>query len=165
MRIRPLEFETSICDVKYHELPSFGLSTYHLSSGLSPRSRLYRLSLITRNVIEALHDRSRCFVVEDSPLAFVRGYPMLSEEIIVCQISGQSTRYILAYNSSFLSSPHHAAAAAACRKSCSNHSGEEIPSVKSSLGFLVQAGEGIEISVVYRIRRPKPPTVEVPISS
>ncbi|KZV29939.1 hypothetical protein F511_41541 [Dorcoceras hygrometricum] len=59
------------------------------------------------------------------------------------------------------------AAAARChhRKSRSDHSGEEIPSVKFSLSFLVQTGEGIGIPIVDRIRRPKPSTVEVPISS
>ncbi|KZV16921.1 hypothetical protein F511_35634 [Dorcoceras hygrometricum] len=51
------------------------------------------------------------------------------------------------------------------RKSCTDRSGEEIPSVKSSLSFLVQIGKGIEIPVVDRIRRTKPPTVEVLISS
>ncbi|KZV15735.1 hypothetical protein F511_08931 [Dorcoceras hygrometricum] len=49
------------------------------------------------------------------------------------------------------------------RKYRSDRSGEEIPSVKSSSSFLVQIGEGIGIPVVDRIRRPKPPTVEVPI--
>ncbi|KZV32261.1 hypothetical protein F511_27375 [Dorcoceras hygrometricum] len=36
--------------------------------------------------------------------------------------------------------------------------------MKSSSSFLVQTGEGIGIPVVDWIRRPKPPTVEVPIS-
>ncbi|KZV31120.1 protein LUTEIN DEFICIENT 5, chloroplastic [Dorcoceras hygrometricum] len=54
--------------------------------------------------------------------------------------------------------------AARRRKSRSDRSGEEIPSVKSSSSFLVQTGEGIGIAVVNRIRRPKPPTVDVPIS-
>ncbi|KZV55027.1 hypothetical protein F511_11578 [Dorcoceras hygrometricum] len=47
------------------------------------------------------------------------------------------------------------------RKSYSDRSGEEIPSVKSSSSFLVQTGEGIGIPVVDQIRRPKPPNVEV----
>ncbi|KZT76680.1 protein LUTEIN DEFICIENT 5, chloroplastic [Dorcoceras hygrometricum] len=55
--------------------------------------------------------------------------------------------------------------AARRRKSRSDRSDEEIPSVKSSSSFLVQTGEGIGIPVVDRIRSPKPPTVEVPISS
>ncbi|KZV20395.1 hypothetical protein F511_41485 [Dorcoceras hygrometricum] len=70
-----------------------------------------------------------------------------------------------------LSSPA-AAAVAACRrrrrhlwKSHSDRFGEEIPSVKSSSSFLVQTGKGIGIPIVDRIRRPKPPTVEVSISS
>ncbi|KZV22471.1 hypothetical protein F511_19691 [Dorcoceras hygrometricum] len=48
---------------------------------------------------------------------------------------------------------------------CSDRSGEEIPSVKLSLGFLVQTGEVIGIPIVDRIRRPIPSTIEVPISS
>ncbi|KZV55785.1 formin-like protein 20 [Dorcoceras hygrometricum] len=47
-----------------------------------------------------------------------------------------------------------------CRKSHSDHSGEEIPFVKTSPSFLVQIEEGIGIPVVDRIRRPNPPTVE-----
>ncbi|KZV51163.1 protein LUTEIN DEFICIENT 5, chloroplastic [Dorcoceras hygrometricum] len=54
---------------------------------------------------------------------------------------------------------------AARRKSRSDRSGEEIPSMKSSSSFLVQTDEGIGIPVVDRIRRPKLPNVEVPISS
>ncbi|KZV50442.1 protein LUTEIN DEFICIENT 5, chloroplastic [Dorcoceras hygrometricum] len=86
---------------------------------------------------------------------------------IVKRISNQirSNQLILP----LLSSPAVAAAVAACRrrrrKSRSDHFGEEIPSLKSSSSFLVQTDEGIGISVVDRIRRPKPPTVEVPISS
>ncbi|KZV54085.1 hypothetical protein F511_37681 [Dorcoceras hygrometricum] len=43
------------------------------------------------------HDacRSQCFVVEDSPFVLLRGYPMLSEEIIVWKISNQSPRCVL----------------------------------------------------------------------
>ncbi|KZV42469.1 hypothetical protein F511_38168 [Dorcoceras hygrometricum] len=56
----------------------------------------------------------------------------------------------------FLSSPLLAAAAARRRrKSRFDRFSEEIPSVKSSSSFLVQIGEGIEIPIVDRIRRPK----------
>ncbi|KZV54825.1 hypothetical protein F511_39738 [Dorcoceras hygrometricum] len=48
---------------------------------------------------------------------------------------------------------------------CSDHLGEEIPSV-IFVGFLVQTGEGVEILVVDRIRRrSNRSTVEVPITS
>ncbi|KZV36337.1 transcriptional corepressor LEUNIG-like [Dorcoceras hygrometricum] len=64
----------------------------------------------------------------------------------------------------FLSFPVAVAAADFARgKSHSDRSDEEIPSVKYSSSFLVQTSEGIGIPVVDRIRRPKPPTVEVPI--
>ncbi|KZV30490.1 guanosine nucleotide diphosphate dissociation inhibitor [Dorcoceras hygrometricum] len=51
------------------------------------------------------------------------------------------------------------------RKSRSDRFSEEIPFVKSSSSFLVQTGEEIGIPIVDHIRRPKPPTIEVPISS
>ncbi|KZV31798.1 hypothetical protein F511_36077 [Dorcoceras hygrometricum] len=51
------------------------------------------------------------------------------------------------------------------RRTCSDRSDDEIPSVKSSSCFLVQIDEGIGIPVVDRIRRLTQPTVEVPISS
>ncbi|KZV52831.1 hypothetical protein F511_39034 [Dorcoceras hygrometricum] len=51
------EFETSICGSKYHgsfvEFPS----GYHLLSELSPRFWLYKLVLITQNIIETIHYR------------------------------------------------------------------------------------------------------------
>ncbi|KZV26919.1 hypothetical protein F511_41168 [Dorcoceras hygrometricum] len=51
------------------------------------------------------------------------------------------------------------------RQTCSDRSGEEIPSVKSSSCFLVQTDEGIGIPVMVRIMRPTQPTVEVLIYS
>ncbi|KZV21213.1 hypothetical protein F511_17947 [Dorcoceras hygrometricum] len=51
------------------------------------------------------------------------------------------------------------------RRTCSDRLDEEIPSVKYSSCFLVKKDEGIKISVVDRIRRRQPPTVEVSISS
>ncbi|KZV16426.1 hypothetical protein F511_34936 [Dorcoceras hygrometricum] len=69
-----------------------------------------------------------------------------------------------------LSSPRRRrlAIVARCRRrsrTCSDRSGEENPSVKSSLCFLEQNDKGIGIPVVDRIRRPTQPTIEVPISS
>ncbi|KZV25788.1 hypothetical protein F511_16652 [Dorcoceras hygrometricum] len=72
MRISPLELETSISDVKYHVslVPHFDPFTDFVGV------------IWWRDWVRSDACRSRCFVVEDSSLAFMRAYPMLSEEAL-----------------------------------------------------------------------------------
>ncbi|KZV20887.1 inactive leucine-rich repeat receptor-like protein kinase-like [Dorcoceras hygrometricum] len=141
MRIRPPEFETSICDVKYH---------VSLALSVIPRGSwgdVARRFTIIRWVSPKMWFRSRKCC---EPMASCIPEPLR-----------------LIFSLPLLSSPRRRRPAVAThrRRTCFDCSGEEIPSVKYSSCLLVQIGEEIGILVVDRIRRPTQPTVEVPISS